>query len=141
MRYILVLCIVFVLSVSSRALAQSTNDSSSIASNTFVDVSREPQETVPLESLIHYPKAARRSGLEGKVTVQALIDKDGSVGKVEVVESSNDIFNHAALDAMKHAHFTPAMINATPLKIWITRIINFRLKNRDTSSQDILKSK
>ena len=34
----------------------------------------------------------------------------------------------AAIDAMKRAKFTPARQNGTPLKVWITRTINFKLK-------------
>ncbi|HEY3874836.1 MAG TPA: energy transducer TonB [Candidatus Kapabacteria bacterium] len=93
----------------------------------FVDVSQEPTEIQPIEKLIQYPEVARRSGLEGSVTVQALIDVDGSVKKVEVLKSDYDIFKDAALAAMKRAKFTPARQNGTPLKVWITRKINFTL--------------
>ncbi len=94
----------------------------------FIDVSDEPHEIQPLEKLIQYPEIARRSGLEGKVTVQALINKDGSVEKVDVLKSDYDIFKDAAIQAMKSAKFTPARQNGTPLKVWITRTINFKLK-------------
>src|SRR5580704_12564280 len=130
MRFILVLSAVVVLCVNSHALAQSTPDPSP---GDFIDVSQEPRETKPLEQLIVYPEAARRNGLEGSVTVQALINKDGSVEKVEVLRSDNDIFNDAAIDAMMRAHFTPAMQNGTPLKVWLTRKINFRLKDGEES--------
>ncbi len=94
----------------------------------FVDVSEEPHPIEPIEKLIVYPEVARRSGLEGKVTVQALIAKDGTVEKVEVLKSDYDLFKEAAIDAMKRAKFTPARQNGTPLKIWTTLTINFKLK-------------
>jgi periplasmic protein TonB len=94
----------------------------------FIDLSDEPHEIQPLEKLIVYPEVARRSGLEGKVTVQALINKDGSVDKVEVLKSEYDLFKDAAIEAMKKAKFTPARQNGTALKVWITRTINFKLK-------------
>ncbi|SRR5579883_120770 len=96
----------------------------------FIDVSEEPHEIQPLEKLVQYPEVARRSGLEGKVTVQALIGKDGHVEKVEVLKSDYDIFKDAAINAMKSAKFTPARQNGTPLRIWITRTINFRLNGK-----------
>ncbi len=133
MRYILVLSAAFLLSMSTHALAQSTPDPSP---NDYIDVSQEPSELEPLESLIIYPEAARRSGLEGKVTLQVLINKDGSVEKVQVLKSTNDIFEDAAINAMKRAHFTPAMNNGTPLKIWITRTINFRLSDEPRSANN-----
>jgi protein TonB len=94
----------------------------------FIDVSDEPHEVQQLEKLIVYPEVARRSGLEGKVVVQALIGKDGSVEKVDVLKADYDLFKDAAVDAMKKAKFTPARQNGTPLKVWITRTINFKLK-------------
>ncbi len=125
MRLFFIFSTIFILSVSSHAHAQSTPDPSP---NDYIDVSQEPSEREPLETLIQYPEVARRSGLEGKVVVQALIGKDGNVEKVEVLKSDYDIFKDAAIDAMTHAHFTPAMQNGTPIKVWITRSINFRLK-------------
>ncbi len=93
----------------------------------FIDVSDEPHEIQPLEKLINYPEVARRSGLEGKVVVSALIGKDGGVEKVVVEKSDYDLFKDAAVDAMKRAKFTPARQNGTALKVWITRTINFKL--------------
>jgi protein TonB len=95
----------------------------------------EPNELIPLEKLIHYPEVARKNGIEGKVTLQMLINKDGSVGKVELLKTTDSVFNEEAIRVMKSAHFTPAMQNGTPLKIWITRTINFRLKDI-TKSQE-----
>jgi protein TonB len=96
----------------------------------FIDVSEEPEPIQPIEKLIVYPEVAKRSGLEGKVVVQALIGKDGRVEKVEVIKSDYDMFKQAAIDAMKNAKFTPARQNGTPLRIWITRTISFKLTNK-----------
>jgi periplasmic protein TonB len=96
----------------------------------FVDVSQEPEPIQPIEKLIQYPEVAKRSGLEGSVTVEALIGKDGSVEKVNVIKSDYDLFKDAAIDAMKRAKFTPARQNGTPLKVWVTRKINFKLTNK-----------
>ncbi len=95
----------------------------------FVDVSQEPQIITPLEKLIQYPQVARRSGLEGSVTVDALIGTDGRVEKVHVLQSDYDLFKEAAVAAMMKARFTPARQNGEPLKVWITRTIHFRLNN------------
>ena len=96
----------------------------------FVDVSEEPEPITPIEKLIVYPEVAKRSGLEGKVVVMALIAKDGHVEKVDVKQSDYDMFKQAAVDAMMKAKFTPARQNGTPLRIWITRTINFKLTNK-----------
>ncbi len=94
----------------------------------FVDVSEEPTPIQPLEKLIEYPEIARRSGLEGNVSVSALIGKDGRVDSVVVLKSDYDIFKEAAINAMRKAKFTPARQNGTPLKVWTTTILHFKLK-------------
>ena len=124
MRHIIVLLAAFVLSVSSRVLAQSTPDPSP---DEYIEVSGEPHETIPLEKLIVYPESARRSGLEGRVALQALVGKDGSVEKVNVLRSDDNVFEDAAIDAIQREKYTPAMQNGTPVKVWITRTINFKL--------------
>ena len=96
----------------------------------FIDVTDEPYELTPLEDLIEYPDDARRSGLEGKVTVQMIIGKDGNVEKIEIVKSSADIFKAPAINAIRREKFTPAFNNGKPLRIWITRTINFKLHKK-----------
>jgi TonB family protein len=124
MRIIIVLFASLVLCVSSRSIAQLTPDPSP---DQFIDVSEEPRETIPLEKLIVYPDSAYRNGIEGNVTLQSLIGKDGSVEKVEVLKSTYGFFKDAAVDAMKREKFTPGNLNGTPLKLWITRTIKFKL--------------
>ena len=96
----------------------------------FVDVTDEPAPIIPIEKLIVYPEVAKRSGLEGKVTVEALIRKDGTVKECKVIKSDYDVFKDAAVAAVMKAKFTPARQNGTPLSIWITRQITFKLVNR-----------
>jgi TonB family protein len=93
------------------------------------NVSQEPQLLTPLEKLIHYPEEARKNGIEGKVAVNALVNKRGSIDSVVLLKSSDSIFNKEAIRAMKSARFTPAMQDSTPIKVWITQAINFRLKD------------
>lgn len=47
-----------------------------------------------VEELKHYPASARVDRAEGKVVVKAVIDEDGSIGEVNIFQSSG----HAALD-------------------------------------------
>jgi|GEM_PF-3210417 len=122
----LVAITVSILSFGSLARAQSIPDTSPSESE-YINVSEEPHETIPLERLIVYPQSARKSGLEGTVTLDALIGKDGSVEKVNVLKSEYDVFKDAARDAIMREKFTPARQNGVPLKVWITRTVRFRL--------------
>lgn len=64
-----------------------------------------------------YPPAALAAGFEGSVTVAAMINEDGSVGAVEVVEStsSNLGFEEAALEAFRQWQFAPATQDGEPV--------------------------
>ena len=117
--FLSLICICLAISVRAQSNNPSPND--------FIDVQKEPIEDVPLEQLVVYPKIARDSGLEGTVTLEALIDTDGHVLKVSAIKSDYDIFKNAAIDAMKLETFSPAMQNGKSIKVWITRRINFRL--------------
>jgi len=96
----------------------------------FVDVEQEPEPVEPIEKAIQYPEVAKRSGLEGKVELDALVGTDGHVIKVNVLKSDYDIFKQAAVDAVMKTRFTPARQNGQPLKVWITRTIRFKLTSK-----------
>lgn len=55
----------------------------------------------------HYPPVARAARIEGKVVVDAVIRKDGSVSDVTVLSSTNKLFDQACLDAVRQWRFTP----------------------------------
>src|SRR5688572_28877902 len=55
----------------------------------FVSVEVEPYPIQDIQSLLEYPEEAKKSGLEGKVILSALIDTNGKVIKVEVDRSDN----------------------------------------------------
>ena len=68
-----------------------------------------------------YPPAALAAGFEGSVTVAAVINEDGSVGAVEVVDSTNSKlgFEEAALDAFRQWRFAPAVQDGEPVfSVW-----------------------
>jgi len=60
-----------------------------------------------------YPPAARAAGFEGDVTVAAVVNTDGSVGAVEVIDSSspNLGFEEAAMAAIRQWNFEPARLD------------------------------
>jgi TonB family protein len=102
----------------------------------FTSVDEEPHEIIPLENLIHYPEEAKKNGIEGKVTLQACVEKNGTTSRVQLVKSTDTIFNQEAIRVFKAAHFTPAMLNGKPMRYWIMRRINFRLKDKANSKKE-----
>ena len=57
-----------------------------------------------VEELKRYPAAARIERAEGRVVVKAVINEDGSVGEIEIVQSSEfPILDKAAVETIKQA--------------------------------------
>lgn len=73
-----------------------------------------------------YPDLARQSSMEGSVTVQALVGKDGRVKDTRIVKS-NPVFDQAAEKAVKQYVFKPALSNNKPVAVWVAVPIRFVL--------------
>ncbi len=56
-----------------------------------------------------YPEAMRATGLEGKVMVEFVVAKDGTVKEAKIVESDHPAFSANALEAVSQWHFLPGM--------------------------------
>ena len=63
-----------------------------------------------------YPKRARKKKLEGKVVLQATIERDGSVGNVSVL-SGEVILAESAIDAVREWRFEPYTQNGLPIQV------------------------
>jgi TonB family protein len=93
----------------------------------FIDVTEEPKPTQNIQSIVQYPETARHGGLEGKVTFSALIGKDGRVEKVNIDKADYDVFKQPVIDAVMKVRFTPARQNQTPVRVWYTQTVSFKL--------------
>jgi TonB family protein len=95
----------------------------------FVAYEEEPQfDMNELHDLVKYPELARKNRIEGRVTVQVFVDKMGRPAKVRIAQSSNKLFDGAALEAVQKTRFTPAIQNKTPIGVWVTIPIVFTLE-------------
>lgn len=88
-------------------------------------VERVPE--VVMTSVPEYPDLAKRIGLEGSVTINVLVDKEGKVKKALLMKSTDDVFIQPALDAAKKWIFTPAIMNGKPVLVWVAIPFRFRL--------------
>jgi len=95
----------------------------------FIPVEKEPYiDLVELQKKIVYPEIARRAGIEGKVLIRVLVEKDGKPRRHRVEYSDNEQLNDAAVKAVMSSVFTPAIQNDRPVTCWVTIPVTFRLR-------------
>jgi TonB family protein len=84
----------------------------------------EPQ--IRKEVRPRFPKSARHES-EGRVVLNYIIQIDGTVGRIEVVDSMRpgDDFEKAVIDALKQWRYTPATIAGTRVPVMFRLKIDF----------------
>ena len=81
-----------------------------------------------------YPEEAKKKRIEGKVTLKVVVNVDGSVSDVSVLEGP-EIFHQAAIDAALHWQFRPAEHNGKVVPVWMVMTIEFSLDSTDSDLQ------
>lgn len=75
---------------------------------------------------MEYPSSASKDGIQGYVVVNLLIDTDGNVEMVKVLESQpSGVFDDAATSGVKHWKFSPGKNKGKPVKLWAKQKIKF----------------
>jgi periplasmic protein TonB len=73
-----------------------------------------------------YPDAARASHAEGQVLMQVVINKDGTVGHIHVLEG-DPVLRSAAAEAVSKWRYRPYVVNGQPVEVSTTVAVNFTL--------------
>jgi len=77
-----------------------------------------------------YPSVLQEAGLEGVVKLDVLIDTEGHVSSVRVLNSLvHPAFADAAATAVKQWEFTPTLLNGVPVEVAMTVSISFSLSD------------
>jgi TonB family protein len=92
---------------------------------------------------IEYPLTARQQGVEGRVDVQFVIGKDGSLTDVKAVDGIGSECDREAVRVMQNApSFKPGTQNGRPVNVRMVVPIVFKLdkgqRNKDNSAQGIV---
>lgn len=74
-----------------------------------------------------YPEKALKSGVSGKVVIEATTDKEGNV-KEAMVTDGHPLLNEAAIEAIKQWKYEPYIIKGVKKSVKFTVVVNFRLK-------------
>ncbi len=76
-----------------------------------------------------YPARARAKGIEGFVVVSMLVDNQGAVKDLQVVEASPvGVFEDSALAALRSWRFDPAMYEGRPVAVRVRQTLRFALE-------------
>lgn len=89
-----------------------------------------------IQSKIEYPTMARRAGIEGRVTVQFIVNENGDVENAKVVRGIGGGADEEALRVVQQAKFEPGVQRGRPVRVQYALSINFRLEDSDYSSME-----
>lgn len=79
---------------------------------------------------LNYPAMAIENNVQGRVVVQFVVTKDGSIGNVKVVRSvDRDLDNEAIRVCKKLPKFIPGKQNGQPVNVWYTLPVTFKLQD------------
>ncbi|VAW87775.1 hypothetical protein MNBD_GAMMA16-240 [hydrothermal vent metagenome] len=74
-----------------------------------------------------YPETMRTQGISGIVKLEALIDKEGRVRKVNILRSAGKYFDEAAKRAILASSFYPAEVDNEPVAVLLRLPVRFDL--------------
>ena len=76
---------------------------------------------------IRYPKTAQRLGVEGRVTLSYIIDKDGSITNIEIIKGIGAGCDEEAIRVLKLLpNYTPGKQRGVPVKVKMRLPVHFR---------------
>ena len=95
----------------------------------FVVVEQMPQligGLALLQKKVKYPEMARRAAIEGRVTIQFIVNEQGEVENPRVIRGIGGGCDEEALKAVMTARFKPGMQRGRPVRVQYSLPIVFR---------------
>ena len=82
-----------------------------------------------INSHIKYPTMAMENNIQGRVVVQFVVTKNGSIGEVKVLRSRDkDLDNEAVRVVKSLPNFIPGKMTGQPVNVWYTLPVTFKLQ-------------
>lgn len=76
-----------------------------------------------------YPHEARRKGVTGTVLLRFLVERDGSVSSIQVLQADPPgVFEENAVRAVERWRFRPGLRHGEPVRTWVRLPLRFRLE-------------
>jgi len=81
-----------------------------------------------LQKNLNYPQEAQDNEIQGTVTIQFIVDKEGNVSDVEAISGPNELRSEAIRVIKKSGKWEPAVQNGRKVKSYKKQPITFRLE-------------
>lgn len=81
-----------------------------------------------ISSQMVYPKNAYTKGVQGRVILQFVVDKDGTIGDIKIVQGADSELNEEAIRVVKKMErWVPGYKNEKPIRVRYTFPFNFKI--------------
>jgi len=96
----------------------------------FVEAVVEERPQILSGPALAYPDLLRQAGVQGRVTVQAIIDREGRAEpeSVRIIDSPNPGFDQPARNYILRAMFRPGRIHGQAVRVLVNLPIDFKIK-------------
>lgn len=97
---------------------------------TVVDVMPEIVGGLPaLYKEIKYPRQAVNAGIEGRVFIQFIVEKDGSISEPNIMRDIGGGTGDAAIAALENVQFTPGEHQGEKVRVRFSLPVTFKIQN------------
>jgi TonB family protein len=114
------------LDVGSGAASSASASNANLNPGDRVALSPQTAQSVSVSVPPDYPLLARQMKVQGAVSLQALISRDGSIQDLQIL-SGPGILAAAAREAVKQWHFKPFLQNGQPVETQARITVNFTI--------------
>ncbi len=108
------------------ASANAPADARTTSAGDRVQLSPQTAQSVTVSVPPDYPLLARQMKVQGAVSLQALISRDGTIQELQIL-SGPSILAAAAREAVKQWHFKPYLQNGQPVETQARITVNFTI--------------
>lgn len=84
---------------------------------------------------IHYPEEARRNGIQGRMVLEFIVERDGSTSNIHVAESLHPLCDSAAVAALEDTHFVPGRQSGKEVRVRMRLPVRFKLVGLPSKQQ------
>lgn len=98
----------------------------------FVVVERMPElkgGLAGLQQCVKYPDMARKAGIEGRVIVQFIVNKEGKVESPQIIRGIGGGADQEALRCVQESEFEPGRQRGVPVRVQYSLPVVFKLQN------------